>query len=136
MIIVDASGLILGRLASFVAKQALMGEQVHVVNCEKAVISGNRKDVMQNYTGKLHIGQPITGPFFYRRESMFVKRTIRGMLPHKMPKGRAAFKNIRCHIGIPEDLRNKQFETIEKAKVTKLQSLKYLPVSKICRELR
>jgi large subunit ribosomal protein L13 len=37
--IIDASGLILGRMASVVAKRILSGELVVIVNAEKAAIS-------------------------------------------------------------------------------------------------
>ncbi|HKI76467.1 MAG TPA: 50S ribosomal protein L13, partial [Candidatus Bathyarchaeia archaeon] len=38
--IVDASNLILGRMASYVAKKALDGKSMVVINAERAVISG------------------------------------------------------------------------------------------------
>ena len=44
--IIDASNLILGRLATFVAKQALLGEQVFIANCEKSVISGDKANIL------------------------------------------------------------------------------------------
>ena len=40
MIYIDASDMVLGRLSSFVAKELLKGEQVHIVNAEKAVVIG------------------------------------------------------------------------------------------------
>ena len=39
--VVDADGAVLGRLASVLAKRLLMGEDIIVVNAEKAVISGS-----------------------------------------------------------------------------------------------
>jgi len=43
MKVIDAKGLILGRLASKVAKQLLLEDKkIYVVNAEKAVISGSR----------------------------------------------------------------------------------------------
>jgi ribosomal protein L13 len=45
MIVIDASGSIMGRLASSVAKSLLNGEEVHVINAEEAVIS-DRKSVV------------------------------------------------------------------------------------------
>ncbi|MEM2976009.1 MAG: uL13 family ribosomal protein, partial [Candidatus Bathyarchaeia archaeon] len=38
--IIDASGLILGRMASEVAKRLLQGENIMIINAEKAVVSG------------------------------------------------------------------------------------------------
>ena len=41
MTVIDANGLIMGRLASTVAKQLLSGDdEIYIVNAEKAVISG------------------------------------------------------------------------------------------------
>ncbi len=39
--VVDASGLILGRAASVIAKRLLNGESIVVVNAEKAVVTGS-----------------------------------------------------------------------------------------------
>ena len=40
--IVDANNLVLGRMATHVAKELLKGEKVDIVNCEKVVVSGSR----------------------------------------------------------------------------------------------
>ena len=42
-VIIDAKGLILGRLASNVAKRLLDGESVIILNAEKAAISGKKQ---------------------------------------------------------------------------------------------
>merc|ERR1712054_549832 len=41
IVVIDARGHLLGRLASFVAKEALLGQKVMVVRCEDIVISGS-----------------------------------------------------------------------------------------------
>ncbi len=79
--IIDATDMILGRVASKVAKQALEGEEVVVVNCAKAVISGKRLQVIKKYLHDRSRGTWSHGPFIYRTPHQFVKRTIRGMLP-------------------------------------------------------
>ncbi|HYA71504.1 MAG TPA: uL13 family ribosomal protein, partial [Thermoplasmata archaeon] len=38
--VVDASGLVLGRAASHIAKRLLNGETIVVVNAEKSVVTG------------------------------------------------------------------------------------------------
>ena len=43
MIVIDASGHILGRLSTNVAKRILNGEDVIVVNAEKAIIIGPKE---------------------------------------------------------------------------------------------
>jgi len=42
-ILINADGLILGRMASQVAKRLLTGEELIIVNAEKAILSGKRK---------------------------------------------------------------------------------------------
>ena len=41
--VVNAEGLILGRMSSKVAKKLLNGEEVVIINAEKTVISGKTK---------------------------------------------------------------------------------------------
>lgn len=129
--IVDAKDTVLGRLSSFVAKQALLGNKIDVINCEECVISGRKQTILDAYIRRLHRKAPGKGPYFYRRPDMFVRRTIRGMLPFKRARGRDAFKNIKCHIGIPENLKNEKILTIEKSSMQKLQSVDYLKIKDI-----
>jgi len=130
--IIDANNLILGRLGTYVAKQALLGEKIDIVNCESAVITGNKKRIFNDYTKKYKRGTQSKGPFFYKMPDRFVKRSIRGMLPYKKDRGRKAFKNIICHIGIPDNLKNNKSETLKEASLEKLPNLNYLSVKDIC----
>ncbi|MBI2557900.1 50S ribosomal protein L13 [Candidatus Woesearchaeota archaeon] len=133
--IIDAKGSILGRLGSYVAKQVLLGNEVEIINCEESVVSGRKHDVLNEYARRMHMGAPGKGPFFYRRPDMFVKRTIRGMLPFKRSRGRDAFKNIKCYVGVPENLKNQKAHVIESANVEKLHSSDYLRVKDICKSV-
>lgn len=133
--IIDATNLIAGRLASFVAKKALLGEKVDIVNCEKAVISGDMEQVLYRYKQKKQRGIPSKGPFIPTMPDMFVKRIIRGMLPYKQEKGRKAFKLIKCYIGVPAHFRNEKFETIEKISFSKLPNTKYVRIAELCKLL-
>ena len=78
---------------------------------------------------------PTKGPYLYRNPAFFVKKTIRGMLPFKKPRGQEVYRNIKCHIGVPEGLRNEKFTEIEKAGAGKLQKADYLKVKDICRQI-
>lgn len=131
--IIDAKDAILGRLSSFIAKQVLLGNEVEVVNCEEAVVSGKKKALLGNYIRRIHRKAPGKGPYFYRKPDMFVRRTIRGMLPFKRARGRDAFKKIKCHIGVPENLKNEKALRIENANSEKLVSIDYLKVKDICK---
>src|SRR5437762_546260 len=87
------SSINLGRLASHAAKQALLGKEVSVINCEKTVISGNRRVVIQGYKEiRSKGGSSLKGPIFPTQPAQMVKRTIRGMLSHKDGRGALALK--------------------------------------------
>ncbi|MBI2134793.1 50S ribosomal protein L13 [Candidatus Woesearchaeota archaeon] len=130
--IIDANNTILGRLGTYAAKKALLGEEVHIVNCENSVITGDRQRIFKDYERGFSMGIHTKGPFFYRMPDRFVKRAIRGMLPHKKERGAAAFKKIRCHIGIPETLKDQKSEIIKDATIAKVPNLKYVTVKEIC----
>lgn len=130
MIIYDAKNQILGRLCSIIAKKLLEGEKIIVVNAEKAVISGKPKVIVEEYRKKRERGDPIHGPFYPRYPDRIFRRTVRGMLPWKKPKGRKALKNLKVFIGVPEDLKNKSFEKVKEADVKKLKT-KYITLERI-----
>ncbi len=106
-LIVDAENSVLGRMASLVAKAALMGKEVIVVNAEKTIVSGKKQDIAAKYIIlRKKGGSSQKGPIHTASSERIVKRTIRGMLEHKKGKGREAFKRIRCYDKIPEELKN------------------------------
>ena len=135
MTIIDARNLILGRMASTLTHRALLGESFDVVNCEHAVITGNRKQIIAKYKARRARGTPTTGPFIPRRPDMFVKRAIRGMLPYKRERGRAAFSRIRCHRGVPRHLQSKESEKLSHAHIAKLPNFRFVTVQDICKTL-
>lgn len=133
--IIDASRLILGRLASYAAKQALLGKKIDIVNCEKAFITGNKKWIIARHLQKRQMGYPFKGPFIKRMPDRYVRRVIRGMLPYKQARGRQAFKRIMCYIGVPEKFKEKKLETIKEADISKVPNLKYITVKELCKEM-
>ncbi|MEE9525303.1 MAG: 50S ribosomal protein L13 [Candidatus Woesearchaeota archaeon] len=133
--IINAENLIVGRIGTVAAKKALMGEKVNIVNCEKAIMTGNKKEIIARYKEKRQMGQVYHGPYILRRPDMFVKRAIRGMLPYKQDKGRNAFERIRCYLGVPEEFKDKEMETIKKANIGKVPSLRYTTVKEICKSM-
>ena len=132
--VIDATGLILGRMASVVAKRLLMGERIAIINAEKAVISGRRKMVVRRYKERLQIGHYRKGPYWPRRPDRIVWRTIRGMLPRYKEKGRQALKRLRVFIGVPEGLEGVEAETIPEASVSKL-TCPYITVGELAKEI-
>jgi large subunit ribosomal protein L13 len=117
----DAEGLILGRMASQIAKRLLGGEEIVIVNAEKAVISGRRGNKVSEAKDFLEVGGVGRGPFHYRRPDRIIKKTVKGMLPFKKPKGKQAYKRLRVFIGVPEDLKNRRMETVADAQAQKLK---------------
>ena len=135
MKVISGENLILGRMASYLAKELLLGEEIALVNCEKIVISGSRQQILNRQKLKQQRGHPRYGPFTHRRPDSFVKRAIRGMVPRKKGRGREALKNIKCYIGLPKQFQESKLETIEKANLKKIPNLRYTTVEEICRIL-
>lgn len=133
--IIDATDLIAGRLATFVAKKALLGEKIDIVNSEKSVMSGTMDSILAKYKRKVDMGTPAKGPFFHRMPDRFLRRIIRNMLPYKQEKGRQALQRIMCHIGIPDSLKEGKPETIEKINASKLPNTRYVQIGKISKLL-
>ena len=113
--VINAQGAVLGRLGTTVAKRLLNGEDIAVINTEKAIIVGKKPEIKSRYKQKQDVGTYRKGPFFPRMPDRLVKRTIRGMIPYQTPHGRAAFKRLKCYIGIPNEFQGKQAESIENA---------------------
>jgi large subunit ribosomal protein L13 len=118
--IINADGLIMGRMASIVAKRLLNGEEMVIVNSEKAVLSGKRKIKAKEAKEFLEVGAPERGPFHYRRPDRIVRKTVRGMLPYKQPKGKQAYKRLKVFIGMPDEFKDKKVETLTNAQAEKL----------------
>lgn len=128
-IVIDASGHILGRLSSIIAKRLLNGERIVVVNAEKAVITGSKNEIFERYKAKHDRGSKEKGPYFPKHPEKIFKRTVRGMLPWSSRRGREAYRRLRVFIGVPEELRGKGFEKVENAlleKVSKTEKFVYL----------
>lgn len=108
-IIIDAENAVLGRLASYVVKEALSGKKIVILNSEKAIILGNRQSIIEKYLRKRSYGGGnINGPFFSSIPEKILRRTIRGMLPYKKERGLLAFKRVLCYSGIPEKFNGKK----------------------------
>ncbi len=135
MIVINATDMILGRLATIVAKKSLLGETINIINCENAIISGNKKTILANYKRRMEMGIHTKGPFLPRMPDRFVRRVIRGMLPYKKPRGRDAYKRIMCYVGVPQELANEKTINFEECNVSKLPYLKFVTVKHVCKFL-
>jgi len=128
---VDAADCILGRVASEVAERALDGERVAVVNAEDAVITGGEQDIMEKYRKRDDVGSD-RGPAYPRRPDMMFKRSIRGMVPHKRPRGREAIENVRVYVGNPHD---RDAERLEGTTLDRLSTIRFVQLGEISEKL-
>lgn len=122
--VVDATNMIVGRLASRIAKMLLEGKRIIVVNAEQAIISGEPEMIIERYRDlyeKKTRRNPRKGPFHYKRPDLFLKRRIRGMLPFKTARGKNAFRRLKVYVGTPYELRK-----VEKIKFEELDGTKRL----------
>ena len=118
--VIDGDGLILGRMASIIAKRLLAGETIDIVNAENIVVSGKKQMVINSEKEFLEVGGFGKGPIHYRQPHRIVRRTIRGMLPHRKSHGRAAYSRLKVHIGVPEEFEGADLEKMEKYHSSKL----------------
>ncbi len=136
MTVIDTKDSIVGRFSTVVAKRALLGEKIDLVNCEKAVITGDKVTIFKKYKEQDKRGTPLKGPYLPKMPDRFVRRIIRGMLPYKQEKGKKAFKNIMCYIGIPEKFSKEKLETIPSSNIIKSKTFKYNTVQELCKQLK
>ncbi len=132
--IIDADGLILGRMASMVAKRLLRGERIEIVNAERAVISGRRLMVIEEWKSRLGLGGAGKGPIHYRRPDLILRGVVRGMLPYRSAHGREAFKRLRVHIGVPKELENAERESLSEAHVSSLRG-RYVTLGEVAEQV-
>ena len=133
MAVVDASGQIAGRLASLVAKRLLLGEEMAVVNAEKAIITGGRASVFEEFRHRRDVGSARMGPYYPARPDRILHRTIRGMLPNQQPRGRAALRRLRVYVGVPDALKGQPAERFEEA--SRITTTKFATLAEISRRL-
>jgi len=90
MIIIDGKNATMGRLASYVAKQALRGEEIVVLNCKEVIITGNKQFIKEDYQQRRRrVGSNQKGPRVSQMPEKIVKKAIRGMLPnHRWGRGK------------------------------------------------
>ena len=117
----------MGRLASYSAKQALLGKKVAIVNANEVVIIGDKKNIAEKYLRLIKKGgSSQKGPKISRTPERILKRVIRGMLPHDKSRGETALDRIRCYNEIPEEYKEVKKIHAGKEKRGKFITLKEL----------
>jgi large subunit ribosomal protein L13 len=137
VLVVDAEGAILGRLATTVAKSLLDGYKVYVVNAEKAVVSSNPQMIIESYRIWLEI-KTLRNPYKWspkrpRNPIAIVKKAVKGMLPKDSWRGVEAFKNLKVYIGFPEEL--KKYNVVKVAHTSSRLSKGFITVGEIAKML-
>tara|TARA_B100001750_G_scaffold18229_1_gene12507 strand:+ start:1237 stop:1797 length:561 start_codon:yes stop_codon:yes gene_type:complete len=136
-IVIDGTNHIAGRLSSNVAKLLLQGNRVTVINSEKIMISGRKRNIVDEYNQFLKISSilhPKHGPFHPRRPDTMISRMIRGMLPRDKPSGKEALRRLRVYIGVPKDVKSLGRIQFEKAQIKKSSAL-YTSVGELGRNV-
>jgi large subunit ribosomal protein L13 len=108
-------------MCSKIAKRLLNGEEVIILNAEKAVFSGKKKGKVLEAHIFLEVGAPMRGPFHYRRPDRFLRKTVRGMVPFKQPKGKNAYKRLKVFMGVPLEFKDQKMITFEEANSANLK---------------
>jgi large subunit ribosomal protein L13 len=119
--LVNAEGQIAGRMCSKIAKLLLNGEEVTILNAEKVVFSGKKKSKIAEAHLFLEVGAPERGPFHYRRPDRFLRKMVRGMVPYKQPKGKAAYKRLKAYMGVPVEFKDQKMINFDDALASNLK---------------
>lgn len=134
MKVINAEGLIVGRLATHVAKSLLKGDEIAIINAEMALVSGSKNAILADYREMRELNHDMrSGPYFPRMPDQLLKRHIRGMLPYQKSHGRQAFKNLKVYIGVPKELEGHKSETIQLA--NKVLRCEHMTIGEISRYL-
>lgn len=136
-IVVDATNCIAGRMCSHVSKLLLQGNKVAIVNAEKAMLSGNRYKVIEQYKEHLEINSvtnPIHGPFHPRRPDTILTKMVRGMVPKQKTTGIEAFQRLRVYIGVPEEMKAAKMQSFEDSKITKPEAY-YISMGDVAKQI-
>jgi large subunit ribosomal protein L13 len=131
-IVIDGKNATLGRLASYSAKQALIGKKVVIVNANEVIIIGRSQDILEKYKKLIKIGgSSLKGPKIIRTPERILKRTIRGMVPHKQGRGSEAMENIRCYNETPEE-----YKEIKKINAGKETHGKFITLKELVQKIK
>lgn len=128
-IVIDAEGAIVGRLASFIAMRLRgkhrpdftpnvdTGDHVIVINAEKVVFTGNKRDDKRYYR---HTGHPggikETSPAKLldgRFPERVIENAVKRMLPKESPLARKQYSKLRVYAGTDHKHEAQQPEVID-----------------------
>lgn len=129
-VVIDAEDQILGRLASQIAERVNQGQQVTVVNAQRALISGRREEIVAKYRKRKEIGSRYQGPFYPNSPAGILKRTIRGMIAdNKLQTGSLIIENGTG------DVEKEDFISFDDADKSNLKKQEYLYLEELASAL-
>src|SRR3989338_4910783 len=135
MTTINAENLILGKLATNVAKRLISGETIAIANAEKSVMLGTKEAKAYKFKVRLGIaykGMPERGPKYSNRPETIMKYAIRGMLPMRRASGRAALRRLKIYLGLPLEFKDRNLKTIPDAKCN---SDRFVLLEEICKHI-
>jgi large subunit ribosomal protein L13 len=136
-LVIDATNLILGRMMSYVAKRAIEGQDVIILNVSKAVVSGVKRSTIRRAKVKLQtrtLASQDRGPIHPRKPENYARRILRGMLPFKKPKGKNAFRRVRVYADVPKLYAEASLHQVSVANASKLRC-HYILLEDLAREI-
>ena len=135
MTTINAENLILGKLATNVAKRLISGETITIANAEKAVMLGTKEAKAYKFKKRLGIaykGMPERGPKYSNRPETIMRYAIRGMLPTERASGRDAFRRLKVYSGLPLELKDRNLKTVPDAKC---KSDRFVYLEEVCKHI-
>lgn len=138
-IVIDAENAILGRLVSIIVKLLRLGFEIHVVNVEKAVVTGDRSMVINSYKALLKV-KTHKNPYRHsvhrpRNPINIFKKAVKNMLPKDNWLKIQLMKKVKAHIGIPLEFKDKQIVKILECDASFLKRKKAVTIAEIAKEL-
>lgn len=123
-IIIDATMGVVGRMASYAAKKALLGNEIAIVNCNEAILTGPKQALIETYKIKMSYGGTSQkGPYNSKVPEKMMRRAIRGMLPWPKSRARSVYKNVKCYNKVPFEFKDKEKLTFKKTMRGKYMTL-------------
>lgn len=117
--IIDAKGLIAGRIASKVAKSLINGESVVILNAEEIVVVGNKESTIEKFKRRVDAavkGNPHYGPKYSRVPDRMFKRTITNMLPKKSSAKKRILGKLEVYNAVPKEFAKEKTITFDDIK--------------------
>ena len=140
-IIIDAKGHLMGRLAATVAKELLSGQRVVVVRVEQVVLSGllyNRRVEYLEWKNKQSNSNPRKGgPYHFKSPSKLFWKAVKGMIPRKTARGKAALERLKIFEGCPYPYSHKKKMFAPRSlKIVRLKfGRKYCLLGELCKSI-